>query len=332
MTTGSKTLVSVVTPAFNEELNIVALHKRVSAIMQEQGCDWDWVIVDDHSSDKTFEVVDKLSSVDPHIKGVRLSRNSGSHIALICGLNLCQGNVAICLAADLQDPPEVIVDLMRLWESGKQVVWGAREERLGESFWTKKTSLCYYWMMRNIVGMQNMPPTGADVFLIDRIVINAVKRFQESNISIFALITWLGFRQGRVTYTKRARSSGASGWTFRKKIKLLIDSIVGFSYFPIRLISYFGAITALSGFLVAALLIIQVLTTGNPPEGWTSVVVSVLTIGGIQILMLGVLGEYIWRGLDEARSRPNYLIEQATGDIALPGDSKISNDGGNIPN
>ena len=307
--------VSLVSPAFNEESNITALYEQLVQIMEDKGYDWEWIVVDDHSDDKTFTLIDCISQKDSRVKGVRLSRNCGSHIALKCGLDLCRGNAAICLAADLQDPPEVIDALIGIWRSGKQVVWGVRGELIGESFWTKKTSLGYYWIMRKIVGLRDMPPTGADVFLVDRKVINSIKRFKERNISLFALLTWLGYRQGHVTYDKQARHSGVSGWNLSKKVRLTIDSIIGFSHFPVRWISYLGGVIALAGFTVAIGLIVHALTTGNPPEGWTSVMVSVLVIGGIQIVMLGILGEYIWRGVDEARRRPTYLIEEITGDL-----------------
>ena len=306
--------VSLVSPAFNEESNLNALYEKLIEMMENRSFTWEWIVVDDHSEDGTFELIDRISKKDPRVKGVRLSRNCGSHIALTCGLNLCRGRAALCLAADLQDPPEVIEQLIAIWKSGKQVVWGVRSERIGESFWTKKTSLAYYWIMRKVVGMRDMPPTGADVFLIDRRVIDSIKRFKERNISLFALITWLGYRQGYVTYAKQARHSGVSGWNFKKKVRLAIDSIVGFSNFPVRWISYLGGVIALTGFVVAVGLIVHVLTTGTPPEGWTSVMVSVLVIGGIQIVMLGILGEYVWRGVDESRRRPAFLIENVTGE------------------
>jgi dolichol-phosphate mannosyltransferase len=163
--------------------------------------------------------------------------------------------------------------------------------------------------MRRIVGIKEMPATGADFFLVDRRVIDALRQFNESHVSLFALITWLGFRQTTVTYNKHARLHGKSGWNLGKKLKLVVDSITSFSYLPIRLISYLGLGVALVGFLYATLLIGNALL-GQPVEGWTSIMVIVLLIGGMQMIMMGVLGEYLWRALDEARRRPRYLVEE----------------------
>jgi dolichol-phosphate mannosyltransferase len=215
------------------------------------------------------------------------------------------------LAADLQDPPETIPELMKHWREGAHVVWAARRERQGE---TKKTiflARIYYWLMRKVADMDQTPENGADFFLADRRVIEAFKQFNESNTSIMALVMWMGFRQERIYYDKQARASGVSGWSFEMKMKLAIDSITSFTYKPIRMMTYFGMIVAVIGFIYAIAVIIYALA-GNPPSGWTSLMVVLLVIGGVQMLMMGVLGEYLWRAFDESRNRPRYLIEAMT--------------------
>jgi dolichol-phosphate mannosyltransferase len=183
--------------------------------------------------------------------------------------------------------------------------------REGEKAATIGFARLYYLLMRRVVGIKEIPSMGADFFLIDRCVIDALRQFNESNASILALITWMGFRQTTINYDKQARKYGQSGWSLEKKLKLALDSITSFTYVPIRLMSYLGLVVAMLGFLYALVVIINALA-GHPAQGWASLMVVLLVIGGIQMLMMGVLGEYLWRALDEARQRPRYLIEAAT--------------------
>jgi len=301
-------LLSIVTPAYNEAKNLPALHQRLQQVLEKMAVRWEWIVVDDHSSDETFAVIRQIASQDDRLRGLRLSRNFGSHIALTCGLHQGQGDCVVVMAADLQDPPETLPELFAKWQEGAQVIWAVRARREGEKASTRGFSRLYYLMMRTIVGIKEMPATGADFFMLDRQVVNAFRQFGETNVSILALITWMGFRQSSITYDKQPRLHGRSGWSLRKKVKLAIDSITSFSYFPIRLMSYLGFAISLLGFLYACFIIFHAIT-GQPPQGWSSLIVVVLVVGGIQMLMMGVLGEYLWRTLDEARRRPRYLIE-----------------------
>jgi dolichol-phosphate mannosyltransferase len=307
-----------VTPAYNESDNLPLLHARLTSVLEPLGLDWEWIIVDDHSADRTFAVVADLAGSDPRVRGLRFARNSGSHLALSCGLDRARGRCAIVMAADLQDPPETIPTLLARWESGDQVVWAVRARREGETRTTIRFSRLYYWIMRHIVGIRDMPSTGADFFLVDRRVLDAFNQFRESNTSIMALITWMGFRQGMIHYDKQARVHGRSGWSLRKKLKLVVDSVTSFTYVPIRMMSYIGFMTALIGFLYAAFIIINALL-GRTIQGWSSLMVVTLVIGGLQMMMLGVLGEYLWRALDEARRRPRFLIEATTEEMGPHG-------------
>lgn len=305
------TRLSIVTPAYNEAANLRILHERLCSALA--GCDveWDWVVVDDHSSDATFAVISEIAQRDPRVRGLRFARNFGAHTALAAGLHHARGDCVAALAGDLQDPPEAIPELLTKWRDGAQVVWAVRQAREGESQATVGFSRLYYWIMRSIVGMKEMPATGADFFLLDRKVVEAFSQFNETNTSVLALITWMGFSQAQIPYDKHARLHGRSGWTLRKKLKLVVDSVTSFSYFPIRLMSLVGCCVALLGFAYALVVVVNA-WRGSPAEGWSSLMVVVLVLGGFQMAMMGVLGEYLWRALDEARRRPRYLVEAAT--------------------
>jgi len=308
-------LLSVITPAYNEEHNLPLLFERLQKTMAAIKMDWEWLVVDDHSTDATFACLSEISRRAPQVNVIRLARNFGSHTALSCGLQHARGDCAVVLAADLQDPPELIPEFLARWRSGAQVVWGVRGMRPDDKARTVGFSRLYFFLMRRFVGLQNMPPTGSDFFLIDHRVIHAFRQFQETNVSTIGLLTWLGFRQESFSYDKEKRVYGTSGWTLEKKIKILVDSITAFTYKPIRLMSYTGFVFALFGFISAGIIIGKALLWGSPVQGYPSIMAGVLVIGGIQMLMLGVLGEYIWRALDEARRRPHYIIEDTAGNL-----------------
>jgi len=302
---------SVVTPAYNEEDNLPLLYERLCQVLDARVSDWEWIVVDDHSSDSTFGVVSSLTNHDPRVRGLRFSRNFGSHTALTCGLHQARGECAVIMAADLQDPPEVLPILLDEWKGGSHVVWAVRGQREGEKVSTVAFSRLFYLLMRQVVGLRAMPSTGADFFLIDRKVIEAFCQFAESNVGIAPLIAWMGFRQSSITYDKQARLHGSSGWNLEKKLKMTIDSVMAFTYLPIRLMSYLGIIVSLVGFVYAGIVIIHSLA-GTPVPGYPSIIVAILMLGGVQMLMTGVLGEYLWRTLDETRRRPRYIIEATT--------------------
>jgi dolichol-phosphate mannosyltransferase len=303
---------SIIVPAYNEAANLPSLYERLRKTLSALSLEWECVIVDDHSSDATFSVLSTLAHQDARIRGIRLARNHGSHLAITCGLHHAAGRCAVVLAADLQDPPETIPRLLEQWRAGNHVVWAAREKREGEKTSTLAFARIFYFLMRHVVGIRTMPPTGADFVLIDRRVIEALKNFRESNISIMALVTWMGFQQAIVPYTKKSRFQGRSGWTLAKKIKLVVDSVTSFSFLPIRLMSIAGMLVAFVGFLYTVSIIGLSLFGGVSVQGWSSLMVAVLVLGGIQMMMMGVLGEYLWRALDEARHRPQFLIEATT--------------------
>ena len=296
-----KRFLSIVTPAYNEEPNLRVLYARLASVLN--GMDWEWIVVDDHSNDQTLRAVAEIARSDRRVQGIRLARNSGSHTAIACGLGHARGQAAIVMAADLQDPPELLPRLIDEWNVGAQVVWAARG-------CAGPTSRLYYLLMRRLAGIQQMPPAGADFFLLDRAVIDGLRQFHEQHTSVLALIHWMGFRQATVTFEKGPRLHGRSGWTLAKKTALLIDSITAFTFAPIRFMTYTGFAIAIAGLLYAGFVIVHSIT-GRPVQGWASLMVAVLVLGGFQMLMMGVLGEYAWRSLNESRRRPRYLIEDA---------------------
>jgi dolichol-phosphate mannosyltransferase len=313
-------LISIVTPCYCEAENLPVLHGRLQAALANVDFDWEHVIIDDHSPDNTFDVAAALAAGDPRIKVVRLARNSGAHLADYCGFELSRGDAAVVLVADLQDPPELIPQMVARWRAGDQVVWACRRQREGVGRWGRLASAAYYALLRRLVPNESLPPQGADFFLLDRKVIDALAQCKESNFSILALILWLGFRQGQIHYDKQSRLHGRSSWNLAKKIRLVIDSIISFSHLPLRLISVFGFLVALAGFLYAIYIAVSHFWGTIPVEGWSSLMVVTLVLAGTQMIMLGVIGEYVWRTLHESRQRPRYNIERvAASDSHPPG-------------
>jgi dolichol-phosphate mannosyltransferase len=304
---------SLVIAAYNEELNLLKLYERIARV-DWRGCgvEIEIIIVDDHSRDRTPEILRDLASRDPRVKWLRFSRNFGSHKAFTAGLEFASGDAAVILAADLQDPPECVPAMLQKWRDGAKVVWAVRGAREGETRFNKISARLYYMLMRRY-AIADLPQTGADFLLMDRVVMDALRASPERNTSLLALIQWMGFEQAQIIYTKEARQAGVSKWTFSKRIKLAVDSFVSFSYMPIRLMSLMGFVSASLGFLYALFLIVRRIVYESPIEGWTSLICVVLIMSGLQLIMLGVLGEYLWRAFDESRRRPRFIIEASHG-------------------
>ncbi len=309
-------MITIVTPAFNEALNLPILHEQLTDVMSTLSMQWEWIVIDDCSQDGTWSFLQQLANTEPRLRAIRFANNHGSHAALSCGLHHAQGDCAVVMAADLQDPPDTIPILLGKWHQGAQIVWAVRRQRKGESWLKKMFSRFYYQILRRYVGIANTSSMGADYFLIDRKVINYLQAFKETHVSITALITWMGFKQEKITYIKQARQYGQSGWSMEKKLKHVVDAVTAFTYKPIRFMSYVGIIVALAGFIYALVVIFYRLVYSTQVPGYPSLIVAILVVGGLQMIMLGVLGEYVWRALDEARNRPRFIIEDEIGTLS----------------
>lgn len=307
-------VLSFVLPAFGEAENLRQLVPRLLALSALADT-LQVVVVDDHSPDETFDVLREFAEVDRRVTGIRLARNCGSHLAMLCGLRVADGDAAVVLAADGQDPPEVVAQLVDAWRGGAQVVWAVRAEREGEGLWTRFFSRLYYALMDRLSDVR-LPPGGADFFLIDRRVLDGLLGVLEHRVSLFALVASLGFRQVHVPYVKRLRASGRSKWTLRKRFALVADSLVGFSTLPLRAATAFGFLYATCGFSFAALLLANKLLGGRifgptPVLGYAALMIAILVSSGTIMVALGIMGEYLWRALEEARGRPRFLVEDA---------------------
>ena len=311
MTSKLKKLSIIVPVYFNEE-NLPLFYPQLKKFIDESNkFDYEIVFVDDGSGDNSYAELLKLRSLDERIKVIKLSRNFGSHTAILAGLSHCTGDCATMISADLQDPPEIIIQMFDKWLEGSRVVLAVRADR-EESLIQKAFSNTYYKLMKKF-ALKEMPEGGFDCFLIDRKVINILEQLEEKNTSIMGQILWCGFNPAQIHYVRRKREVGKSRWTLSKKMKLFIDSFMAFSYFPIRFISTLGSIIAGVGFLYGLAIIADRLINGAVIQGWTSLMVMMLFLFGINMLMLGVLGEYLWRNFDETRKRPTFIIDEKVG-------------------
>lgn len=305
---------SVVLPAYNESGNIVKVLNELTALIAEvpQVDDYEIWLIDDHSSDNTFGLVRDFP--DDKCNSLRLSKRSGSHTAIRAGLEIVTGDAVLCISADGQDNPGVIKEMIQKLINGSQVIWAIREDR-DEPFYIKLFAALFYrllkWLTKSEIGDINI--SNADFYLLDRKIIEAINVCPERNTSVFGLILWLGFKQDYVNYERRERFSGASKWNFRSRMRLAKDWVIAFSGIPLKVMSIIGVVIAVLGFLYSLFIIVFTLLGYSSP-GWSETAVLILVIGGTQMTMLGVIGEYLWRNLDETRSRPLYFIEDITKD------------------
>jgi dolichol-phosphate mannosyltransferase len=309
----SPVLLSIVVPVHNEEANLERLYDEVTAVLRGiDSLSWEFVFVDDGSRDRSFEVIRRLRARDPGVKAVRFPRNFGSHVAIAAGIDHCSGDATVIMAADLQDPPELLPAFVASWREGYEIVWGARAGR-DDGFLRSRLMRVFYRMVRRF-AIPTYPAGGTGSFcLIGRPVVETFRECKERNRLTFGLIAWSGFRQTEVPYHRPVRAAGHSSWTTGRLVKSAVDTFAAFSFAPIRAISYFGLVVSLLSFLVGFYLLINKFAYGTKVEGWTSVMLAVLLLGGVQLTMIGVLGEYLWRVAEEARARPLYVLEQRLG-------------------
>lgn len=309
---GLRPSASFVVPVFDEEAGLEAFYERCRDVATGLFDRWEIVFVDDGSRDGSGDVLRALNARDPRVHVVRLARNFGSHTAIAAGLDHATGDVAVVLAADLQDPPELIGDLLASWREGYDVVWAVREGR-AESLPRRIVARTFYALIRKL-ALPTYPKTGTGSFcLIDKRVVEAVRMFPERNRVTFGIVSWTGFPQAQVPYERPPRQTGSSHWSLGMMIKAAVDTLVSFSYAPIRFVSVVGLIAAAIGFLAAVYLVVASLAFGAAVVGWPSLIVSVLLFGGLNLLILGILGEYIWRVAEEVKQRPLYIVSERIG-------------------
>ena len=301
---------SIVVPVFHNARSLPDLLAEFQAVAaRNPDDDFEFIFVDDGSRDDSFDVLKKLAAGEPRMKVAKLSRNFGSNPAVMAGLSLATGDAVGALAADLQDPPALLHDMISRWREGHKVVIAARRGR-GDPFPTSLLSDTFYRLFRRF-AIKSMPKRGFDFFLIDQQVCALISGIQENNAYLMGLILWLGFEPHVLHYDRQAREKryGQSMWTLGRKVKYFIDSFVAFSHFPIRVSSALGMLFSLVGLLYAVWVIYSRLALGVSIEGWASLIVVVLIAAGMQMLILGIIGEYMWRNLDETRRRPRFIIE-----------------------
>jgi dolichol-phosphate mannosyltransferase len=307
--TNPSPVLSIVIPVFNEEAGLPALLQRLQQLLPAlDQARPEIIFVDDHSADNSPALLKAACHQNPALRYFRLSRNRGSHVAILAGLEQARGECAVFLASDLQDPPELITKMLEQWRAGRHVVWAVRESREGISWFDQFCAKTFYALL-NRFGQVQLPPQGSDFALLDRKVIDALLQSTGANPSLSGEIARLGFSQGQIPYTKEARQHGHSKWSFERRLRAVVDAFVLFSYKPLRVMSHFGMVCSTLGFLYALFVIALRLFGGRRIEGWASLMVVVLVLGGIQMVMLGVLGEYLWRTLEEARRAPRYFFE-----------------------
>lgn len=300
---------SIVIPVYFNADTLPILYKELKNNLFSKLDNYEVVMVDDGSQDNSWKEMKHIARMDQNVKLIRLSRNFGSHAAILAGLSACTGDCATIKAADLQEPTELILEMYESWKRGNKVVLAIRQAR-EESIMRKAFADMYYMLMRKM-AISSMPKHGFDCFLIDRKVIEVLKLLDEKNSAITMQILWAGFQREEISYIRQKRNIGKSKWTLAKKIKLAVDSIVSFSFVPIRFVSFIGILVFVISFLWGIIVLCGKLFIGIDVEGWTSLMIVVLISSGLVMLTLGVLGEYLWRIMDAARNRPVYIIDES---------------------
>lgn len=305
-------LLSVVFPVYNERESLDQLVARARPVLEKatQGR-FEVIFVDDGSRDGSAEILDRVSASDSRFKVIHFSRNFGHQPALQAGLDAARGEAVVLMDADLQDPPELIAALVEKWREGFDVVYAVRRKRK-EAVWKRLAYATFYRTLR-IIADVDMPAEAGDFSLMDRRVVDALAAMPERNRFLRSLRSWVGFRQTGVEYERDARGAGTTKYTLRKLIALAMAGYLGFSSFPLRLASWLGILAAMVGFIVTVWVVFSKLTDPTVPQGWASLSALILFMGGVQLMMLGILGEYLRRVYDEVRNRPLYVVQSRVG-------------------
>ena len=299
--------ISIVVPVYWNSDTLMLLYEDMKAKILDKLGDYELVFVDDGSGDNSWEIMNQIRDMDANVQCIKLSRNFGEHAALLAGLSVCTGDCAVTKQADLQEDSEIILEMYDSWKRGNKVVLAVREDR-DENPVKIFFANMYYAIVRKTIT-KNMPQGGCDCYLLDRQVIKVLQDLNEKNSSLTLQVLWAGFQTDHVYFHRRDREVGESRWTFSKKFKLVLDSMMSFSYFPIRLMSIVGVIFDILAVVMFIYVLVEKFTVGTPIAGWTSLMCVVLLSSGLILLTLGILGVYIWRALDAARTRPPFIID-----------------------
>ncbi len=300
---------SIVIPVFNEQATLPELHHRVAEILAQVGSEAEVILVNDGSRDGTAELVSGICRRDNRFRAVHFSRNFGHQAAVAAGLRYSRGRAVVVMDADLQDPPTLVPQLMERWREGYEVVYARRRTRAREGLWKRAGAWAYYRLLRG-VAQQDIPTDTGDFCLMDRQVVDLLNSMPERNRYIRGLRAWVGFRQSSVEFDRPPRFAGDTHYTLGKSMGLALNGIVSLSKAPLRLATYFGLVVSAVSFLLAIAFIIEKLTVGFEIQGWASTVVIILFLGGVQLLTIGIIGEYLSRIYDEVKQRPLYIVRQ----------------------
>jgi dolichol-phosphate mannosyltransferase len=301
---------SIIAPIFNEVQNIPELIRRVSETMNSTGEPWELLLVDDGSTDGSTDLIRQLAAHEKRVRPVIFARNFGHQIAVTAGLDYSRGDAVIIIDSDLQDPPEVILDLINKWREGFEVVFAVRTEREGESWFKLFTASLFYRMIYRITDV-DIPLDAGDFRLLDRQVVNALNSMRERFRFLRGMSAWVGYRQIGVPYRRAARQAGETKYPFKKMLRLALNAVTGFSYFPLQLATYMGFVAAGASILAIPVVAFTRLAGSQAFFGQASTLIAVLFLGGVQLISLGILGEYIGRLYDEAKGRPLYITREA---------------------
>jgi dolichol-phosphate mannosyltransferase len=301
---------TIIAPIFNELESIPELYSRVRDVMDQTGEPWELILVDDGSTDGSTEVIRKLADNDPRVRPVIFARNFGHQIAVTAGIDYSRGDAVVIIDADLQDPPEVILNLIEKWREGYEVVYAVREEREGESWFKKTTASLFYRLIFKITDV-DIPLDTGDFRLIDKKVVAVMRQMREKHRFLRGMSAWVGFKQIGVKYKRKPRYAGETKYPLNKMIKLALNAITSFSYFPLQVATYIGFIAAGLSVLAIPIVVVLRLTTGTALLGQATTLIIVLFLGGVQLISLGIIGEYIGRIYDEAKGRPLYIVAEA---------------------
>jgi polyisoprenyl-phosphate glycosyltransferase len=301
--------ISVVVPVHNEDGNLMVLHQRLGAVLQGLGLTYELLFVNDGSQDRSMVLIRELAAKDPRVRFLDLSRNFGHQIAVTAGLDHSRGKAVVIIDADLQDPPELIADLYRRHKEGFEVVYARRRQRKGEGFLKKWTARMFYRLLRRLTKI-DIPLDTGDFRIIDRKVVNVLKQMPEQNKFLRGQISWAGFRQTSVEYDRDERHSGRTSYTYSKMIRFALDGITAFSEVPLRFITVMGFLVSGIAFLLIVYAVLSYFLSPGYQAGWASQMVSFLFIGGIQLIGIGIIGEYLARIGANVRQRPLYIVAE----------------------